>query len=124
VKEQHFDVVVIGGGQAGLAMGYYLAQQKRDFIILDANERIGRLGATVGIPYDFLHLPHSVVCLVCPFQQQGATSRAKTKWQTISSSMHGRLTYPFGSIKKLKRWFETKVVISSALHSSSTEAIR
>lgn len=35
------DVVVIGGGQAGLAMGYYLARDKRDFVILDAGSRVG-----------------------------------------------------------------------------------
>jgi putative flavoprotein involved in K+ transport len=33
---QHRDVVVIGGGQAGLAMGYHLARQGRDFVILEA----------------------------------------------------------------------------------------
>lgn len=36
-----YDTIVIGGGQAGLATGYYLKQQERDFIILDANARIG-----------------------------------------------------------------------------------
>ena len=35
------DTLIIGGGQAGLATGYYLKQQGRDFVILDANERIG-----------------------------------------------------------------------------------
>jgi putative flavoprotein involved in K+ transport len=30
------DVVVVGGGQAGLALGYHLAKQGRDFTILDA----------------------------------------------------------------------------------------
>ncbi len=30
------DVVVVGGGQAGLAMGYFLAQQECEFTILDA----------------------------------------------------------------------------------------
>lgn len=35
------DTVVIGGGQAGLAMGYYLKEQKRDFVILDENPRTG-----------------------------------------------------------------------------------
>src|SRR3954449_13425633 len=30
------DVVVVGGGQAGLAVGYFLAQQGRDFTILEA----------------------------------------------------------------------------------------
>jgi putative flavoprotein involved in K+ transport len=33
---EHRDVVVIGGGQAGLAMGYNLARQGRDFVILEA----------------------------------------------------------------------------------------
>jgi putative flavoprotein involved in K+ transport len=36
-----YDTIVIGGGQAGLSTGYYLKQQGRDFIILDANARIG-----------------------------------------------------------------------------------
>jgi len=40
-SEQRFDTVVIGGGQAGLAVGYYLARQGREFVILDANDRIG-----------------------------------------------------------------------------------
>jgi putative flavoprotein involved in K+ transport len=38
---ESYDTVVIGGGQAGLATGYYLQQQERNFVILDANERIG-----------------------------------------------------------------------------------
>ena len=33
--EQH-EVVVVGGGQAGLAIGYFLARQERDFVILEA----------------------------------------------------------------------------------------
>ena len=32
---QHYDVVVVGGGQAGLAIGYHLAQQRREFVILE-----------------------------------------------------------------------------------------
>ena len=36
-----FDIIVIGGGQAGLSVGYYLKKQGRQFVILDANERIG-----------------------------------------------------------------------------------
>ncbi len=41
MKVERFDTVVIGGGQAGLAMGYYLKEQERDFAILDAGDRIG-----------------------------------------------------------------------------------
>jgi putative flavoprotein involved in K+ transport len=33
---EHHDVVVVGGGQAGLAIGYHLAQQGREFAILEA----------------------------------------------------------------------------------------
>jgi putative flavoprotein involved in K+ transport len=36
-----FDTVVVGGGQSGLAMGYYLKRQQRSFVILDQSERIG-----------------------------------------------------------------------------------
>lgn len=35
------ETIVIGGGQAGLAVGYYLAQRNVPFQILDANEHIG-----------------------------------------------------------------------------------
>ncbi|MGW2345172.1 ArsO family NAD(P)H-dependent flavin-containing monooxygenase [Streptomyces sp. NPDC001661] len=35
------DVVVIGGGQAGLAAGYHLRRQKLDFVILDAQSTPG-----------------------------------------------------------------------------------
>jgi cation diffusion facilitator CzcD-associated flavoprotein CzcO len=36
-----FDVVVIGGGQAGLAVGHHLARLSLSFIILDAHDRVG-----------------------------------------------------------------------------------
>jgi putative flavoprotein involved in K+ transport len=38
---EQFEAVVIGGGQAGLAVGYHLARQGRRFVILDASQRIG-----------------------------------------------------------------------------------
>ena len=36
-----YGVIVIGGGQAGLATGYYLSKAGVRFLILDASERIG-----------------------------------------------------------------------------------
>jgi putative flavoprotein involved in K+ transport len=39
--ESNHEVIVIGGGQAGLAMGYYLAQQGRDFVLLEGGGRVG-----------------------------------------------------------------------------------
>jgi putative flavoprotein involved in K+ transport len=40
-SEHELDTVVAGGGQAGLAMGYYLSRQHSDFVILDAAARVG-----------------------------------------------------------------------------------
>jgi putative flavoprotein involved in K+ transport len=40
-RVERFETVVIGGGQAGLAVGYYLKKRGRSFVILDANDRIG-----------------------------------------------------------------------------------
>ncbi|HET6865589.1 MAG TPA: NAD(P)/FAD-dependent oxidoreductase, partial [Solirubrobacteraceae bacterium] len=34
--DDHHEVIVVGGGQAGLAIGYFLAEQGRDFVILEA----------------------------------------------------------------------------------------
>lgn len=39
--EHLLSTVVIGGGQAGLAAGYYLKKYGEDFVILDAGERVG-----------------------------------------------------------------------------------
>ena len=33
---EHREVVVVGGGQAGLAIGYFLSKQRRDFTIVEA----------------------------------------------------------------------------------------
>lgn len=36
-----YDVIVIGGGQAGLSIGYYLNKTKINLLILDAGKKIG-----------------------------------------------------------------------------------
>jgi putative flavoprotein involved in K+ transport len=41
MKTEHFETIVIGGGQAGLAAGYHLAKHGCKFLILDAGERVG-----------------------------------------------------------------------------------
>src|SRR5215470_5328103 len=40
-EPEHFDVLVIGGGQAGLSVGYHLKRRGAHFAILDAEARIG-----------------------------------------------------------------------------------
>src|SRR6202521_1752317 len=38
---ERFEVVVVGGGQAGLAAGFHLARHHINFLILDAYPRVG-----------------------------------------------------------------------------------
>ncbi len=38
---ERIDTLVIGGGQAGLSVGYHLARRSVPFVILDANRRVG-----------------------------------------------------------------------------------
>ena len=40
-EPETIDIVVIGGGQAGLSVGYHLARRGASFVVLDANQRIG-----------------------------------------------------------------------------------
>jgi hypothetical protein len=41
MAEHHLDAVVVGGGQAGLATGYYSRERERNFIILDVGYGVG-----------------------------------------------------------------------------------
>ena len=47
------ETVVIGGGQAGLSVGYHLAQRSVPFVILDAHDRVGDIWRE---RWDSLHL--------------------------------------------------------------------
>ncbi len=40
-EPERFETIVIGGGQAGLSVGYHLTRRDMPFVILDANERVG-----------------------------------------------------------------------------------
>jgi putative flavoprotein involved in K+ transport len=39
--DEHFETVIIGAGQAGLAVGYHLARNDRSFVTLEAGEHVG-----------------------------------------------------------------------------------
>jgi putative flavoprotein involved in K+ transport len=60
---ERFDTVVVGGGQAGLAMGYDLARQGWEFLIVDAGSAIGQTwrerwdSMRLFTPAHFTHLP-------------------------------------------------------------------
>jgi putative flavoprotein involved in K+ transport len=40
-ENEYVETLVVGGGQAGLSVGYHLARRGLPFVILEANERIG-----------------------------------------------------------------------------------
>ncbi|MFQ5930767.1 MAG: flavin-containing monooxygenase [Nitrospiraceae bacterium] len=40
-EPERVETLIIGGGQAGLSVGYHLARRGLSFVIVDANERIG-----------------------------------------------------------------------------------
>ncbi|HEX6578539.1 MAG TPA: FAD-dependent oxidoreductase [Jiangellaceae bacterium] len=40
-RSQTVETVIVGGGAAGLAVGYHLTQRNRPFVVLDAHQRIG-----------------------------------------------------------------------------------
>ncbi len=41
MSDERYDFVVVGAGQAGLAIGHFLAAQGRRFVILDAADSVG-----------------------------------------------------------------------------------
>jgi len=61
---QVHDIVVIGGGQMGLSLGYYLRRAGADFLILDAEAGPGGAGGMAGIRFGFSLLPATVPCPV------------------------------------------------------------
>ena len=61
--DERFDTVVVGAGQAGLAVGYYLTRRRHNFVIVDAGERVGHSwdrrwdSLRLFTPAHFTHLP-------------------------------------------------------------------
>jgi putative flavoprotein involved in K+ transport len=41
MKRERYETVIVGGGQAGLSVGFHLKEQGRSFLILDASGRVG-----------------------------------------------------------------------------------
>ena len=88
---ERYDVVVVGGGQAGLALGYFLARDGRRFTILEAAEapaaawrkRWDSLKLFTPVRYDSLPGLRS---RATPTPTRGATRSSTTSRATRSTS--------------------------------------
>ena len=89
------ETLVIGGGQAGLTVGYYLAQHGIPFLILDAHPRIGDAWRR---RWDSLRLFTPARYDGLPgmrFPQERTRFPAKIKWPIISRTMRRISICPF-----------------------------
>lgn len=114
-----FDTVVVGGGQAGLAIGYYLKKQGQDFVILDAGERIGDAwrnrwdSLRLFTPAAFSALPGM------PFPAPGASFPSKNAMADYLESYAQRFALPVElcrHVKALERDHESYVVQAGNEH--------
>lgn len=56
------DVIIIGAGQAGLSMGYYLKKEGYYFVIFEGEKELEIRGETGMTLWFYLHLSHIVHC--------------------------------------------------------------
>ena len=101
-SDDRFEVAVVGAGQAGLAMGYFLGKEGRHFTILEAADSIGAAWRT---RWDSLVLftPRRYNSL--PGLQFPGNPRAipgATRSSSISRSTHRPLSYQYSSTAPCK----------------------
>ena len=75
-------MVVVGGGQAGLAIGYFLARQGRDFAILEAADSRRPRGASAGTPSGCSRPRATTACPGLPFP--GDPDRYPTRDEVVA----------------------------------------
>ena len=128
MKTEQIETVVIGGGQAGLAAGYYLSQQKRDFVILDAHERAGDSwrkrwdSLWLFTPTSFNHLPGM------PFPKSADADRFPTKDEMADylESYVARFQFPMlfnTKVDELARDGDSYLVSAGALHLKANHVV-
>jgi putative flavoprotein involved in K+ transport len=94
-QQEPFEVIVIGGGQAGLSVGHHLQKLGVRFLILDASARIGD---TWRKRWDSLRLftPARFASLDgLAFPAPPTRSPPKTRWQSTSSRTRPTLSFPY-----------------------------
>ena len=90
--DELLDVIVIGAGQAGLAVAWHLAQQGLRFVVLEAADQLGARGVAAGTRCGCSALLSTTPCPAWRFPRRPTRIRARMRWQ-ISC-----VTTPPGSI--------------------------
>jgi putative flavoprotein involved in K+ transport len=126
MKTERIDTVVIGGGQAGLAMGYYLSQQNRAFIILDAHGRAGDSwrkrwdSLRLFTPTNFNQLPGM------PFPKSAARFPTKDEMADYLASYAARFQIPMlfnTKVDELARDGDSYLISAGTLHLKANHVV-
>src|SRR5262245_37423367 len=81
------DVVVIGGGQAGLAIGYYLARRGLPSSSSRRIHESATAGVNAGTAAPVHVRPATTLCPDCPSRRCRTRSPPRTRWPTTSNNM-------------------------------------
>jgi len=126
MKTERIDTVVIGGGQAGLAIGYYLTQQKRNFVILDTHGRAGDSwrkrwdSLRLFTPTGFNDLPGM------PFPKSAARFPTKDEMADYLESYAARFQFPMlfnMKVDELARDGDSYLISAGALHLKANNVV-
>ena len=88
-RRERYPVIVIGGGQAGLSVGYHLAAGRSLRYPRRPPARRRRLAEALGLAPPVLLRRALTVSTACPSRRRQPTSRRRTRWATISKPMPG-----------------------------------
>ena len=101
---ERVQVVVIGGGQAGLSVGYCLAQRGLSFVILDANARDRRrLAQAMGLAASVHAGQVRRAASGCRFPRRPSAFRPRTRWRTTSNRYAKHFNLPVRTGVKVDR---------------------
>ena len=118
---ERVEVVVIGAGQAGLAIGHFLAREGRRFVILEAGDSVGRVAEPLGLavlftPRRYDAFPGS------PFPATPTAIRRATRSSPTSSSTRRRSSCRSSSAAAVRSLTARTAASSSSSTTAAIEA--
>ena len=81
------DAVVIGGGQAGLAIAWHLKRQGLRFVVLEAGSELGHTWRDRWDSLSCSPQPSTTACPACRSRLRPTPTRRRIQWRTTSRPM-------------------------------------